>query len=118
MKTLTIAALALALAHGAALGQQRQPASEVCGSELDQFTREWNAIGLPTGSKPASRVTAPGGHSHVQSEVNMMMFHVKRAKQLCREGKDHEALLHMDLVRAWLKLPEIAHPASHQYPPK
>lgn len=117
MKTLTVALLGVALASGAARAQQR-PASQICGAELDQFTREWNAIDLPTGSKPAARVTAPGGHSHIQGEVDMMMTHARRAADLCREGKDHEALLHMDLVRAWLKLPEVPHPAAHRAAPR
>lgn len=113
MKILTIAALALVAATGAAHAQQ--PALKACGAELDQFKKEWNAIALPTGSKPSARVTAPGGHSHTQGEVDMMMFHAKKAVALCREGKDHEALLHMDMVRAWLKLPDLPHPASHNY---
>jgi hypothetical protein len=113
MKTLTIAAFALVAACGTARAEQPMP--QACGAELDQFKKEWNDIALPTGSKPAAHVTAPGGHSHSQGEVDMMMFHAKEAVTLCREGKDHEALLHMDLVRAWLKLPDIPHPASHNY---
>ena len=118
MKITYLAALAVVLAGGSARAQQQPPAADVCGAELDRFTKEWNAIGLPTGSKPGSHVTARGGHSHSEMEVSMMMFHERRAVQLCREGKDHEALLHMDVVRAWLKLPDIPHPPSHKYPPK
>ena len=114
MNIFPIAVLAIGLASGAALAQQ-PPAKAACGAEFDQFKKEWNAIALPTGSKPSARVTAPGGHSHTQGEVDMMMFHAKKAVALCREGKDHEALLHMDMVRAWLKLPDLPHPASHNY---
>ena len=113
MKILTIVALTTVLFSGVPRAQQPQPLA--CGAELVRFKAEWNAIGLPEGSKPATRVTAPGGHSHAQAEVDMMMGHAKRAAKLCQEGKDHEALLHMDLVRAWLKLPDIPHPLSHRY---
>jgi hypothetical protein len=37
------------------------------------------------------------------------------ASHLCAHGKDHEAMLRMDVVRAMLKLPEIRHPAEHGY---
>lgn len=113
MKILIIAALVVVASSCAAYAQQ--PAPQACGAEIDRFTKEWNAIALPTGSKPNAHVTAPGGHSHIQGEVNIMMFHAKKAVALCREGKDHDALLHMDMVRAWLKLPDLPHPASHNY---
>ena len=31
------------------------------------------------------------------------------------KGEDHHALLHLDIVRAYLELPEIAHPTDHHY---
>ena len=34
---------------------------------------------------------------------------------MCRQGNDHEALLHLDIVRAFLNLPEIQHPTDHRY---
>ena len=114
MNIFPIAVLAIGLASGAALAQP-PPAKAACGAEFDQFKKEWNAIALPTGSKPGARVTAPGGHSHSEMEVGMMMSHARLAGKLCKQGKDHEALLHMDMVRAWLKLPNIPHPISHKY---
>lgn len=92
----------------------QQPVPQACGSELQQFKREWNEIALPTASKPGARVESPG-HSHAQGEIDVMMFHAKKADELCKQGKDHEALLHMDMVRAWMKLPDLPHPASHNY---
>jgi hypothetical protein len=37
------------------------------------------------------------------------------AAHLCKDGNEHEAMLRMDVVRAWLKLPEVEHPAAHGY---
>ena len=31
------------------------------------------------------------------------------------EGKDHEARLHLDIVRVFLNLPEVQHPTDHHY---
>jgi hypothetical protein len=44
-----------------------------------------------------------------------MRFHFAEAVTLCKQGQDHEALLHIDIVRAFLNLPEIQHPTDHRY---
>jgi hypothetical protein len=44
-----------------------------------------------------------------------MRFHLSEAATLCKQGSDHEALLHLDVVRAFLKLPDIQHPTDHHY---
>jgi hypothetical protein len=44
-----------------------------------------------------------------------MRFHMAEATTLCKQGSGHEALLHLDIVRAFLKLPEIQHPTDHRY---
>lgn len=33
---------------------------------------------------------------------------------LCERGQDHDSMLHMDVVRALHKLPEIQHPLDYQ----
>lgn len=43
-----------------------------------------------------------------------MRSQIRLALRLCNEGKTHEATLRMDVVRAWLKLPEVEHPVDHR----
>ena len=111
-----VAGFAVALGFLAGAGPAR--AENACVGAIDRLGAEWDAIGMTSASKPAARVSGRGGHAHVQAEVDMMRNHYRRAIALCREGKDHEALLHVDLVRAWLKLPVNPHPASHQERPR
>lgn len=37
---------------------------------------------------------------------------------LCQAGKDHQALLQLDVIRAWLGLPASAHPPMHPPSPE
>lgn len=53
------------------------------------------------------------GHQHMGSVVTFMRDQLRSATQLCDAGQEHEAMLRMDVVRAYLSLPEVAHPASH-----
>ena len=103
----------------AAQAQAAQPIQPVaCTDAIEQLRAEWDAIGLSTSAKPGGRVTGRGSHAHVQAEVSSMGFHFQQATADCRQNKDHEALLHVDLIRAWLKLPEEFHPVEHQALPR
>jgi len=105
------------LAAGVLLaGAQVVQAAGACNSEIEQTKAEWQAIRLEPGSKPSSiSKGSPAHHQHVQAAVDSMRIHLKFAEDLCKQGLDHESLLHLDVVRAFLHLPEIQHPASHRY---
>lgn len=91
-------------------------AAGVCNSEIEKTKAEWQSIRLEPGSKPSSiSKGVPAHHQHVQAAVESMRIHLKFAEDLCKQGMDHESLLHLDVVRAFLHLPEIQHPASHRY---
>jgi aspartyl/asparaginyl beta-hydroxylase (cupin superfamily) len=109
MKTLALAAVVLAATASVVR------AENVCPSEIDKTVSDWKAIHLVPASKPAAISKGEGMHAHVQQAVDSMRYHLKMAKELCREGKDHESLLHLDVIRAFLNLPEIQHPADHRY---
>ncbi|GEM_PF-3100740 len=51
---------------------------------------------------------------HVAREVWYMRSQIRLALRLCNEGKTHDAMLRMNAVRAWFKLPEVDHPADHR----
>jgi hypothetical protein len=109
MKTLILAAAALAATIPAA------HAEFACNSEIAKTVSDWQAIKLVPTPKPAAISKGVGTHAHVQAEVDSMRFHLGAAKSLCREGQDHESLLHLDVLRAFLALPEIRHPSDHRY---
>ena len=110
MNKLILAACVLAAGMGAA------QAAGVCNSEIEKTKAEWQAIHLEPGSKPSSISKGfPRHHEHVQAQVESMRYHLSMAEELCKEGNDHESLLHLDVLRAFLHLPEIQHPTSHHY---
>lgn len=109
MKTLALAVLVLAAAGGTAR------AEIACTSEIEKTVNDWQAIQLVPTGKPAAVSKGVGTHAHVQSAVDSMRYHLAEARALCKEGKDHESLLHVDVVRAFLNLPEIQHPTDHHY---
>ncbi len=90
-------------------------AQAACQSEIDKTKHDWRALKLEPGSKPTSLSKGVRGHEHVQAAVTSMRYHLHEAQMLCDEGKDHEALLHVNVIRAFLDLPEFQHPASHRY---
>lgn len=110
MKKSALAACLLAASMGAV------QAANACNSEIEKTKDEWRAIRLEPGSKPSAMAKGvPRHHEHVQAAVDSMRIHLKIAEDLCRAGNDHESLLHLDVVRAFLHLPEIQHPTSHRY---
>ncbi len=46
--------------------------------------------------------------------ADVCMNQLRLALRLCNENKSHQASLRMDVVRAWLELPELQHPADHR----
>ena len=90
-------------------------AASVCNSEIEKTKNDWQAIHLEPGSKPSTIAKGVYPHEHVQAAVDSMRFHLAMAEALCKEGKDHESLLHVDVIRAFLNLPEIQHPTNHHY---
>ncbi|HEX2939967.1 MAG TPA: hypothetical protein VHO91_02900 [Rhodopila sp.] len=90
-------------------------ADSACGKNIAQTKADWQALQLEPASKPGAISKGIEGHEHVQAAVDSMRYHMAEAVSLCKEGKDHESLLHLNVVRAFLQLPEIQHPADHRY---
>lgn len=86
-----------------------------CNSAVEKTKGDWQALHLESGGKPSSMARGVDGHHHIQSAVDSMRFHLSAAMTLCKEGKDHESLLHLDVLRAFLQLPEVQHPTDHRY---
>jgi hypothetical protein len=84
-------------------------------AEIQKTKSDWQAIALQPASKPGQISKGVTGHAHIQSAVDSMRFHLAESESLCKQGKDHDALLHLDVVRAFLNLPEIQHPTDHRY---
>ena len=98
-----------------AVGMAAARAESVCKSEIEKTVNDWQAIHLEPGSKPSTISRGVYPHAHVQAAVDSMRTHLAIARRLCDEGKDHEALLHVDVIRAFLNLPEIRHPTDHRF---
>ena len=110
MRLAATAALATLLMGGAAL------AANDCAGQLDDLGKQWGAIAFPTPSKPNAPITYGNrGHVHTGSQVTFMTDQIRLAAHLCKDGNEHEAMLRMDVVRAWLNLPEVQHPSDHGY---
>ena len=89
-------------------------AAHTCATQLEALSKQWDDTGLlPPGKPGQGVVSGRQGHQHTGPEVEYMRQQINRAAHLCSEGKEHEAVLHMDVVRSFLKLPEIAHPPEH-----
>jgi hypothetical protein len=107
MKMLVLAACVLT----AGVGTVRA----ACNSEIEKTKNDWSSIRLEPASKPSAISKGVYPHEHVQAAVDSMRYHLAEAEALCKEGQDHESLLHLDVLRAFLMLPEIQHPASHHF---
>ncbi len=90
-------------------------ASADCRSEIEKTKNDWAALKLEPGSKPSSPEKGIKGHEHITAAVTSMRYHLAEAENLCAAGNEHEALLHVNVIRAFLDLPEFQHPASHHY---
>ncbi len=107
MKAFILAAGILAAGVGTAYAD--------CRSEIEKTKSDWAALRLEPGSKPSSLSKGVGRHEHIQAAVTSMRVHLHEADRLCAEGEEHKALLHLNVIRAFLELPEIQHPTSHRY---
>lgn len=87
-----------------------------CQQRLEEVQQDWKASPLPK-SNGREQGMFKRDHDHPAMAENFMRGQLNQATKLCKEGKDHEALLHIDVVRSWLKLPFEAHPESHGYMP-
>lgn len=90
-------------------------AAGACAPEIEKTKSDWGALHLESGGKPASMARGVGNHRHTEAAVTSMRIHLAAAQSLCAEGKDHDSMLHLDVLRAFLQLPEIQHPADHRY---
>lgn len=98
-----------------AAGTGAAEAADACYAEIEKTKSDWQSIKLEPGSKPSAIEKGVYPHEHIKAAVDSMRYHLAMAEALCKEGKDHESLLHLDVIRAFLNLPEIRHPTSHHY---
>lgn len=113
-------ALAAAILVGAGPARANEPPSgpQSCAQQLSELSDQWKVIAIPANSKPSqARSYGRGGHSHSGAEVTFMRDQIGFAARRCKDGKEHEAMLLMDVVRSILKLSEVQHPAGHASAP-
>lgn len=108
------AIIVLAVASPAAFAQENAPTQ--CKARLEALSKEYAATGLSAPPKPGGGVVqGKEGHRHLSADMTAMRSHFLQAQHLCEQGKEHESMLHQDVVRALLNLPEVQHPAEHGY---
>jgi len=125
MNTATIAfatAIMLAAAGASAQTAAQAPAQAaapaICKQQLADLEKTWREVLPFSPQKPSpAQVAGRQGHTHPGIEYNYMSTQMRQARQDCDAGREHEAMLRMDVVRAIMKLPEVAHPAAHNYQP-
>ena len=105
-----VTAWAIAVMATGIANAQPRPADDSCKKGLDGLVAQWRSIAVP--GTPPGNAQSPR-HGHTALEVWYMRSQLRLARRLCDEGDEHEAMLRMDVVRAWLKLPEVSHPADH-----
>lgn len=110
-----LAAATVALAVTVAVPASASPAP-ACEAQVAEMQAAWKAVPHPY-SKLAEKKTR-ADHDHNAMAETYMYGQLRQADAQCKGGNDHEALLRLDVVRVWLKLPEIAHPTEHNYQPK
>lgn len=103
-----VALVTLAALHGHAV------ADDACTAALNKLVHDWTSIAVPGATPTGPNQSSASEHEHDAQEVWYMRSQIRLALRLCNEGKTHEAMLRMDVVRAWLKLPEVKHPADHR----
>lgn len=120
-RILSLAALlpALLLSTQLSARAEENPAEDgkICQQRLDETKAQWQASPIPTSKARAMNVGTGRNHDHSAMVTNYMQGQIAKAETLCRAGKEHDALLHVDVVRAWLQLPFEEHPAQHGYHP-
>jgi hypothetical protein len=78
-------------------------------SDIDKKERLGPSSSFSQLVKPGSLSNGVSGHEHIRAAVTSMCFRLHDAETLCAAGDDHEALLHVKVVRAFLDLPEFQH---------
>jgi hypothetical protein len=119
MKTFVIGlATALTLAAAGASAQTSGPAAPptTCQQQLVDLQKTWSDV-FPPAKPSAARVQGREGHAHSGIEYAYMSRQFRQATAACKAGEGHAAMLRMDVIRAILKLPEVAHPAARNYQP-
>ncbi|OIR00536.1 hypothetical protein GALL_174090 [mine drainage metagenome] len=112
-KVLGLAFLAGVLAAPAAFAEETP---QNCKAGMDALSKEYADTGLSMPPKPSGgTMHGVQGHTHSSAELTVMRTHFAEAQRACDEGKDHESMLHQDVVRSILRLPPQEHPASHHY---
>lgn len=79
----------------------------------DKFPPSRFLRNFPNRVDPNKVLKGKEGHTHTVADLDTMRRHLLAARDLCDQGDEHAALLHMDVVRALHKLPEIQHPVDH-----
>ena len=118
---LVVPAVTLAFAATSPARADSTSADGVCQQRLTEVSAEWKASPIPASTARSAGWGSNGGgklHDHPGMVTNYMQRQINSARRLCAAGKEHDALLHLDVVRAWLKLPFEEHPVSHEYHPK
>lgn len=106
-----VASIAVAAAAAVAIAQPGA-AIDSCKKRLDDVVTEWRSIAVPGNPSANAQATR---HGHTALEVWYMRSQLRLAFRACEDGDEHEAMLRIDVVRAWLRLPEVSHPADHRY---
>lgn len=89
-------------------------ADDECVAVLNKLVHDWTSIAVPGPPPSGPNQPSQRDHEHDVQEVWYMRSQIRLALRLCNEGNTHEAMLRMDVVRAWLRLPEVEHPADHR----
>ncbi|HEY7991388.1 MAG TPA: hypothetical protein VID77_08355 [Stellaceae bacterium] len=101
MKTFALAAMFAVLAMSFAR------AENVCNVEISKTKSDWQALHLQPVNTPHTVLKGIPGHQHLESDISVAEYHLGRAEMSCNEGNDHLALVHLNVARAILNLPEI-----------
>lgn len=87
---------------------------EACQAQLDELGA--NLQGAPMGAigRPGQPpVKLNNGKWYPVSEIDSIRQELNRAARLCQEGKTHEGLNELNLVRRHFDLAALPHPESH-----
>jgi len=82
---------------------------ERCTTDVEMVGRDWQHLeyGASKGGA-AARSTHRIGPDHTGPHVEYMRNQLRLALRQCQDGKTGEARLRLDMIRSWLKLPEVA----------
>jgi hypothetical protein len=110
------AAFAAFVGNGAiAQGNLATPEPQSCDQQVKELSDRWRGMAFSPEADPVGQMRSYGwkNHAHSKDEATVVELQLSKAARLCEEGKQHEAMLRMDVVRAILRLPAVEHPSSH-----